>query len=306
MKNLVSVIIPTYNRANKIVLAIKSALRQSYSNLEIIIVDDNSADNTESIVTEYQNNHSNVRYIKNEINLGASLARNKGISFAKGEFVAFLDSDDEWLDNKIEEQVKMFLAGDANLGVVYTGFEYVRGSRKFRSQYIPTHKGWIFPVLLTYNCIGALSNVMVKKKILDEIGGFDAVLPGCEDWDLFIRLSKICQFDFVGKVLMRYSEEFDSVRISNSSKAVMSGQDLMAEKYKEDVNKLSLTFLAQRDYYYGRTLVSYRFFIKSVKFFIVASVKAKSSLYLFLGMRYIVRFQYERLLQLFERKVNRK
>ncbi len=120
MNKLVSVIIPTYNRAKTLPRAIKSALSQSYKNIEVIIVDDGSTDNTEEIVKNYQD--SRIVFLKHITNEGCAAALNTGISNVKGEYVAFLDSDDEWLPTKIEKQMVKFKYVDENVGVIYTNF----------------------------------------------------------------------------------------------------------------------------------------------------------------------------------------
>lgn len=117
---LVSVIIPTYNRANLILQAVKSVLNQTYKNFEIIIVDDGSSDNTEDVINVIHDNR--IRYIKHAINKGASAARNTGIREAKGKYIAFQDSDDHWLPDKLEKQVKRIENTPDHVGAVFGGY----------------------------------------------------------------------------------------------------------------------------------------------------------------------------------------
>ena len=112
---LISVIIPTFNRVDLLKNAINSVLTQTYSNIEIIVIDDNSNDKTESLIKNLNDNR--INYIKNKENLKAPLCRNIGINISRGEFIAFLDDDDIWYPNKLEEQIKLF--DNSNVGLVY-------------------------------------------------------------------------------------------------------------------------------------------------------------------------------------------
>ena len=104
----VSIIIPTYNRAHLIGRAIQSVLNQTYQNFEIIVVDDGSTDNTEEMIKEFQKHDKRIKYIRHEKNRGGAAARNTGIKVARGEYIAFQDSDDEWLPEKLEKQMDVF------------------------------------------------------------------------------------------------------------------------------------------------------------------------------------------------------
>ena len=116
----VSVIIPTYNRAHLVDRAIQSVLNQTYKDFELIIVDDGSTDNTEDIIKEFQKKDERIKYIRHEENRGGSAARNTGIKAAKGEYIAFLDSDDEWLPIKLGRQISEF-TNKSKIALVYTG-----------------------------------------------------------------------------------------------------------------------------------------------------------------------------------------
>ena len=114
-----SVIIPTYNRARMVDRAIQSVLSQTYQDFEIIVVDDASTDNTQEVVKECMFRDKRVRYIKHEKNKGGSAARNTGIKNEHGEYVGFLDSDDEWLPTKLEKQIELFRKRCNSVGAVY-------------------------------------------------------------------------------------------------------------------------------------------------------------------------------------------
>jgi glycosyltransferase involved in cell wall biosynthesis len=124
----VSVIIPTYNRAGLLKRAIQSVLNQIYQDFEIIIVDDASTDNTENVIESFKEHR--IRYIKHESNKGAAVARNTGIKFANENYIAFQDSDDEWLPEKLEKQMEIIEHASPRVGVVYTGYRRIIGNKE--------------------------------------------------------------------------------------------------------------------------------------------------------------------------------
>jgi len=212
----VSVIIPTYNRAHLVGRAIRSVLNQTYQDFEIIVVDDGSTDNTEEVVKGF--NDDRIRYIRHDENRGGAAARNTGIKAAQGEYIAFLDSDDEWLPEKLERQVKAFEKSDSRVGVIYTGSIAVSQNGEATTDYkAPKLRGSILRELLISNqIIGGGSNVMVKRELLKKLGGFDEALPSCQDWDLWLRLASICQFDFVDAPLVRVCVHGNQITTANA------------------------------------------------------------------------------------------
>ena len=149
---VVSVIIPTYNRAHLIGRAIRSVLDQTYQDWELIVVDDASTDDIPGIVKGFTDGR--VKYIRHDENKGAAAARNTGIQAARGAYIAFLDSDDEWLPEKLERQVQAFESSDAQVGVIYTGTIAVSQSGEALSDYkAPRFRGYIFRDLLISNRI---------------------------------------------------------------------------------------------------------------------------------------------------------
>jgi len=190
---LVSVIIPTYNRAELVAQAVESVLNQTYRKIEIIVVDDGSTDNTREVLRKYQ---GEVKYIYQQRS-ERSKARNEGFRHSKGDCIAFLDSDDVWLPTKIEKQVEV-LNEQPDVGLVYTGV-----------QFIDTNGGpcagklcWDEPVrkvlyedLMTHNVItGSLSAIMVRRECLDRVGLFDETMNICEDLDLYRRIARYYKF----------------------------------------------------------------------------------------------------------------
>jgi glycosyltransferase involved in cell wall biosynthesis len=234
LKPTVSVIIPTYNRAHLIGRAIQSVLKQTYQDFEVIVVDDGSIDNTEEVVKKIQENR--VYYYKHDKNKGGSAARNTGISLAKGEYIAFQDSDDEWLPEKLEKQIGVFNNQTKNVGVVYTGFYRIEGNNK---TYIPSSKiekkeGNIHDQLLKGNFITTQAMV-VRKECFEITGGFDENLPRFQDWELVIRLSKYYQFKCIDEPLV--VSYYTQNSISSNYKAQFEAYELILEKHYQDIVK---------------------------------------------------------------------
>jgi len=226
----VSVIIPTYNRAHLIGRAIQSVLNQTYQNFEVIVVDDGSTDNTEEIVKGF--NDSRICYIRHSENRGASATRNAGIEGAHGEYIAFLDSDDEWLPEKIKRQMQAFERSDPQVGVIYTGAIFVNQHGEAIAGYeAPELRGSVLRELLISNQIrGGGSSVVAKRDHLNRIGGFDEALPACEDWDLWLRLARICQFDFVDAPLVRIY--IHGNQITADTDAMARGRERLLRKHR--------------------------------------------------------------------------
>jgi len=197
---LVSVIIPTYNRSRLVCEAIDSVLIQTYKNIEIIVVDDGSADNTKLELKKYRNK---IKYIY-QPNKGLPSARNTGIRASKGTIIAFLDSDDVWLTDKISLQVPKLLESDS-IGIT-TCWSFRKNSKNMekRSSYSLLNQSWKNQ-LFEKNILGEYggpSGVIIKKEVLLKTGLFDEQMLCCEDWDLWMRMSKICEFNSVNECLV--------------------------------------------------------------------------------------------------------
>lgn len=217
---LVSVVIPTYNRAKVVERALKTAFDQTYRNLEIIVVDDGSTDDTEAALAPYQDR---IRYYYQK-NQGASAARNRAIQEARGKYIAFLDSDDEWLPAKVEKQVAL-LESRPDLSFVaclstdehrtYTGYD--------------DHDKQFLKFLLqpfTQN----MTRYVVRRECFEQHGLFDTSIHGPEDWELWLRLlQRGCRFGFVPDVLMIYTNSEDA--ISSRPYAMLAGEKIIRKRY---------------------------------------------------------------------------
>ena len=199
---LVSVIIPTYNRVDKIRYAIDSVLGQDYPRLEIIVVDDGSVDNTREVLRDFKN----IKYIYKE-NGGVASARNKGLQEAIGEYIAFLDSDDMWGKNKLALQMELALR-NPQLGIIYSDiyFSNDQGKRMPKKQTgVKFFRGTVLEELFKQPFIPT-SSVVVKKECFESIGFFDEKFTVAEDSDMWLRISKDYTIDYIDKPLVCFCE----------------------------------------------------------------------------------------------------
>lgn len=181
---LVSVILPTYNRAWTLKTAIDSVLFQNYSNIELIVIDDGSQDNTKELLKDYKNQ---IKVLSQE-NAGVSAARNRGIEKSRGEFIALLDSDDAWDKKKISCQMDFFMANPEAL-ICQTQEIWIRNYKRVNPKI--KHKkpsGMIFEHSLNL-CLVSPSAVMMKREIFEQKGYFNEKFLVCEDYDLWLRIS---------------------------------------------------------------------------------------------------------------------
>ena len=228
----VSVIISTYNRADFLHRAIKSVLAQTYIDFELIIVDDASSDNTKEVVNSFYDER--VEYLRHDNNKGAPAARNTGVKKAKGEYIAFLDDDDEWLSDKLEKQVKKMGKVSDKVGLIYSGWQIIENSYSSR-KYYPQFKGDVRKRLLLGPTVGSVSKVLIKKKCFDKVGVFDESLKSCQDWDMWKRLSDYYEFDFVEDSLTRI--HLHGNQISTDLSSLIPGRTRMIKKHMEDFRK---------------------------------------------------------------------
>jgi len=197
-KPLVSVIIPTFNRGYCLEESIRSVLEQSFIDFELVVVDDGSTDNTSELVRRFPA----VKLIRlEEKNRGVSFARNRGVVEAQGDWVGFLDSDDLWEQGKLATQVK-WIERHPDLQIVYTDEIWIRnGVRVNPMNKHRKYSGDIFRYCLPL-CIVSPSSVLLRAKVLSEVGGFDESMPVCEDYDLWLRIAKRYPFHFIEEKLI--------------------------------------------------------------------------------------------------------
>lgn len=214
-KPLVSVILPTHNRAHTLLAAMASVLNQTHSDLELIVIDDASEDGTEQLVGAWSDER--IVYHSLPKNVGVAAARNVGISLARGHYLAFQDSDDEWLLNKLEVQIRALRETHgrvhANLcGIMryQSGLLYDALAEISYDQVVLTHAD----ALIAYRSY--TQTLLVERALFDDLGGFDASMGVWEDWELLIRLSQHTEIGVVRHRLVLSTQLADSLSVVDS------------------------------------------------------------------------------------------
>ena len=255
---LVSVIMPTYNRAHTLPRAIRSVLAQTYGNLELIVADDASADQTPELMATIAD--PRLRYVRHEINRGAGAARNLGLAHARGDFIAFQDSDDEWLLDKLSFQLEMLQAAQGKYGATFGGkLIYGRdpagrfgdGLSDYRPHQAHSVKsGCITPQMLSQNLISP-QTLLMKADVAREAGRFDERLPNNEDWEFMLRLSMKTDVLFTNRpVVVAYiSEDSISLNLRSNARSFMA----ITRKHRETFGRTPRVY-AQKLFATGRYL----------------------------------------------------
>lgn len=196
----VSVILPTYNRAPLLPRAINSVLKQTYTDFELIVVDDASQDNTRAVVLAFTDER--VRYLRQANNGGVAAARNAGIAASAGHFLAFQDSDDLWHPHKLARQMQAWSEVGPETAVIYSQFWRQKGQRRtlFPSA-TDNLSGDILDVLLWQNVITTQA-ALARRDSLAQVGGFDERLPCLVDWELWLRMASCFRFRFLAEPLV--------------------------------------------------------------------------------------------------------
>lgn len=206
----VDVVIPAYNADGFISLTLESIAKQTYPINSIIVVNDGSTDETQDRILEFASNHPNLKTILlNQDNSGLSAARNTGIQHSEANYIAFLDADDLWEPEKLCKQMQIFTHSVwPKLGVVYCAYQVINedgsmASLNPRDVISPSLRGNIYKELLLGNFIsGSGSGVLILRSVFLDAGLFDQDLRACEDWDMWIRIAKQYQFDFIDEPLV--------------------------------------------------------------------------------------------------------
>ncbi|MBU1045149.1 MAG: glycosyltransferase [Candidatus Omnitrophica bacterium] len=245
----VSIILPTYNRAGLISRAVKSILDQTYPDFELIVIDDCSNDATASVISGF--NDPRIKYIFLSKHNGAAFARNEGLKIAFGEFIAFADSDDVWLKEKLEKQVKVLKNAPDDLGLVYSAIWRVQAKRKI---FFPDRSfglkrsGNIYKNLLFGNFVTL--HVLFRRSCLRRVGIFDEKLPCLQDWELWLRLSKKYKFFYINQPLVLVYKTSDA--ISERSNDFNEALERIIKKFLKDFS-LQPKLLAKYYYILGRS-----------------------------------------------------
>ncbi|MCW5970266.1 MAG: glycosyltransferase [Blastocatellales bacterium] len=198
----VSVIIPTYNQASFLGEAIESALMQTLPPREVIVIDDGSSDGTARVLAGFE---GRIRAMR-QANRGVAAARNAGARTATGDALAFLDSDDRWLPEKLERQAAR-LEAETDLGLVHAGFEEIDADGAVLNAHLDGREGWVAEDMLLFDgpvILGGGSGVMIPRRVFQEAGGFDERLSTSADWDLYYRIAAGYRIGFIDRVLLQY------------------------------------------------------------------------------------------------------
>lgn len=255
---LVSVIIPTYDRAIYLGDSIRSVLAQTYSNLELIVVDDGSTDDTEAIVGEFQD--PRLRYVR-QPNRGRSNARNHALSLASGKFITFLDSDDLYLPDKIRLQVN-YLKTHPATGMVYTCAHCIDEQGEMLShQYQASVSGLIYESIAFFTPVTiTLPTVMTYREVLDKVGNFDEKMHRFEDTDMWRRISKYCRIDAMQEYTCLLRTHEDNSLLNQKPDVIAAALDYYAAKILEEDAEVKIqvrrTGLSNLYRYYGHAFLS--------------------------------------------------
>ncbi|MCX8082789.1 MAG: glycosyltransferase family 2 protein [bacterium] len=231
---LVSIIIPVYNRAELLPRTLKSVVNQTYRNIEIIVVDDGSDEDIKIICDRF--NDPRIRYIRHTENKGLPSARNTGIRMSKGDFITFLDSDDEYIPERIDKQVKFFTE-NRDIQVVYCSvLEEKKGKQYLRK--IIGDKWFVW-----------VHQIMLKKEVIEKVGFFDESFISLEDVDYVYRLRKFYTFGFIDEPLLIYHNTPGSLGkdIEKRNKA----RELFIRKHRTTLSRRSISkmlYSAGKDY----------------------------------------------------------
>ncbi|MBW4665202.1 MAG: glycosyltransferase family 2 protein [Chroococcus sp. CMT-3BRIN-NPC107] len=236
---LVSVIIPAYNAEAFIERTLKSVICQTYTNLEVIVVDDGSKDKTFEIVQSIAQKDTRVMLIQQQ-NAGVAAARNLAIEKSQGEYIAPIDADDIWYTEKIEKQVKCILNADESVGLVYSlavdidENDLIIGQCSVDSLFKP--EGKIYPALVFINFLGNASTPLIRRTCFERVGGYNCQLKqqaaqGCEDWDIYLRIAEYYEFRVIPEFLIGYRQVIGSMG-GNYKSMVKSYELVMANVRK--------------------------------------------------------------------------
>ena len=262
--NLVSVIIPTYNRVNSLTDSLTSITNQTYKNIELIVVDDNSLDNTKEIICSLE--IPNLKFLTHEKNLGAPAARNTGIKNCTGDFIAFMDDDDMWHPEKIERQLN-YLIQNPEADAVFCEFKYVLKNKFYYPDKIMFDNNLLD--LSLNRSLGSFSLPLIKKNCIDVTGLIDINLPSCQDWDYWIRLVQNFNLKKISDCLV--TRNLSKGQITSDINKKIKGREYLLNKHWDLISKypvienMHLSRLGSLNTLAGNTKAAKDYFLKSFK-----------------------------------------
>ncbi len=269
--DLISVIIPTKNRAQRLIKAIASAQQQIGVNLEILVIDDKSTDNTEKVVKDLMSDDSRVHYFRHIESKGGGAARNTGIKNAQGSLVAFLDDDDEWRNDKLQLQLAL-MRSQSSAVAVSCSFLLCKNNQP--EQLITITSPTDRQQLLRSNHLGGASVCLAWRQALLRAGGFDPTLRSCQDWDLWLKLHEQGTILVFDAPLVKYYVHDDG-RITGNLSNEYQGRKKIFLRYRSEMNqKTRKHSLAILEFY--RIVIDDQSFLKRLKKVAYLIVKNKS------------------------------
>ena len=266
-------VIATYNMAEYLPLAIRSALAQTYEPIEVIVIDDGSTDGTSEAVRPFLSD-ARFSYQKHK-NGGQAVAKNRGIRGSKGQYVAFLDADDVWVPEKLELQMPLFSQSEA-VGVVYSALTYIdEAGRELGRPVHKLYRGRVSGPMLVFNFIGFPTSV-VRRECFERLGRFDENLRMGIDYDLWLRFSTQYEFDYVEQPLVRYRQWPGQMSINWNSR-YLTGIAIMKRflhEFPDVVNKRTVNYAWAHTYAgfgscargAGRRIEALRLYLRALRF----------------------------------------
>lgn len=259
---IVSIIIPTYKRNNSLERAIKSVLRQTIDNFEIIVVDDNDEKSkyrklNERMMRNYKDNDK-IIYLKHKKNLNGSAARNTGIFHSKSKYVAFLDDDDEYLENKLELQLNILEKLDNDWGGVFCG-SYLYTDKKLVRKNLNLGYGNLKNALLLKETTFGCSTLVVKRSVLNELNGFDETFNRYQDGEFLIRFFQKYKIAFINRVLVK--RHIDDRKNVPDPESLIRINEKILKKYRKDIEEMPIDL--QKEVYKRHYLEIARSFIRN-------------------------------------------
>lgn len=252
---LVSFVIPTHNRAAVLKDCLESVVNQTYNNLEVLVIDDNSTDNTLEILEAYKSKYSFFKYFKNTGN-GGNAARNLGIELAKGDYIAFMDDDDICELYRIEKQMKAVFESNYEYNFIVSGFTVFNSTGKTTE---------VIDYLKPMQSLGFTVRWLVKKKLLTETGGFDLEQPALQDVEFFWRLKKKAKIFFIKEPLIKVRDSQISITKDQNKmiRAIIRLLDLHSDKMSKREKNLWLITLCKK-YSYINDWNNYKLSLKKL------------------------------------------
>ncbi|MBU1076417.1 MAG: glycosyltransferase family 2 protein [Spirochaetes bacterium] len=255
---LISVIIPTYNRARFVSLAIQSVLEQTFEDLELIVIDDGSTDETKDVVNRIRDKRLQYHY---QFNRGPASARNNGLKQVSGSYIAFLDSDDKWVPEKLEIQLHTMKKNNDYL-LSHTEETWYKGRRLIKPKKIH-RKGWgdLFKQSLKL-CSISMSTVILKRELIDTVGLFDEALEVCEDYDYWLRVTPVYAVLLIRDALTikqggHYDQQSQKYKGLDKYRIYALEKMINSHVLKEEQLQLALEELGKKCRIYGKGCIKY-------------------------------------------------